>query len=211
MKRFLQLAFFTLIVRPVLLIILGMNVRGREHLPEKGPAVIVANHNSHLDTLTLMALFPLKDLHRLRPAAAADYFLANKWMSWIASNLINIIPLARGGVRKNPLADLEAALDRDEILILFPEGSRGNPEQRAEFKRGVAFLAKARPDVPVYPVFMHGLGKALPKGSMILVPFNCDVIAGAPIRWAGDTSSFMAALEICMNGLAAQGKFQPWE
>ena len=211
MKRFLQLAFFTLIVRPVLLIILGMNVRGREHLPEKGPAVIVANHNSHLDTLTLMALFPLKDLHRLRPAAAADYFLANKWMSWIASNLINIIPLARGGVRKNPLADLEAALDRGEILILFPEGSRGNPEQRAEFKRGVAFLAKARPDVPVYPVFMHGLGKALPKGSMILVPFNCDVIAGAPIRWAGDTSSFMAALEICMNGLAAQGKFQPWE
>lgn len=211
MKRFLQLAFFTLIVRPVLLIILGMNVRGREHLPEKGPAVIVANHNSHLDTLTLMALFPLKDLHRLRPAAAADYFLANKWMSWIASNLINIIPLARGGVRKNPLADLEAALDRDEILILFPEGSRGNPEQRAEFKRGVAFLAKARPDVPVYPVFMHGLGKALPKGSMILVPFNCDVIAGAPIRWAGDASSFMAALEICMNGLAAQGKFQPWE
>ncbi len=211
MKRFLQLAFFVVIVRPVLLVVLGMNVRGREHLPEKGPAVIVANHNSHLDTLTLMALFPLKDLHRLRPAAAADYFLASKWMSWISSTLINIIPLARGGVRKNPQADLEAALDRDEILILFPEGSRGNPEQRAEFKRGVAFLAKARPDVPVYPVFMHGLGKALPKGSLILVPFNCDVIAGAPIRWTGDASSFMAALEICMSGLAAQGKFQPWE
>ncbi len=211
MKRFLQLAFFVLIVRPILLVVLGMNVRGREHLPEKGPAVIVANHNSHLDTLTLMALFPLKDLHRLRPAAAADYFLANKWMSWIANNLINIIPLARGGVRKNPLADLEAALDREDILILFPEGSRGNPEQRAEFKRGVAFLAKARPDVPVHPVFMHGLGKALPKGSLILVPFNCDVIAGAPIRWTGDASSFMAALEICMSGLAAQGKFQPWE
>jgi 1-acyl-sn-glycerol-3-phosphate acyltransferase len=211
MKRFLQLAFFVVIVRPILLVVLGMNVRGREHLPEKGPAVIVANHNSHLDTLTLMALFRLKDLHRLRPAAAADYFLAHKGMSWVASNLINIIPLVRGGVRKNPLADLEAALDREDILILFPEGSRGNPEQRAEFKRGVAFLAKARPEVPVYPVFMHGLGKALPKGSLILVPFNCDVIAGAPIRWTGDASSFMAALEICMSGLAAQGKFQPWE
>ncbi|GJL91886.1 lysophospholipid acyltransferase family protein [Hyphococcus sp.] len=211
MKRILQLAFFVVIVRPVLLVVLGMNVRGREHLPEKGPAVIVANHNSHLDTLTLMALFPLKDLHLLRPAAAEDYFLANKGMAWVAKTLINIIPLARGGVRKNPLADLEAVLDRDEILILFPEGSRGNPEQRAEFKRGVAFLAKARPDVPVYPVFMHGLGKALPKGSLILVPFNCDVIAGAPIRWTGDASSFMAALEICMSGLAAQGKFQPWE
>jgi 1-acyl-sn-glycerol-3-phosphate acyltransferase len=211
MTRVLQVLFFVLVVRPVLLVILGMNVRGREHLPEKGPAIIAANHNSHLDTLTLMALFPLKDLHRLRPAAAADYFLSNKWLAWFATNIIGIIPLTRGGVRKNPLADLEAALDRDEILILFPEGSRGEPEQRAEFKRGVAYLAKARPQVPVYPVFMHGLGKALPRGSLVLVPFNCDVIAGAAIRWTGDTGPFMEELEINMNALAAQGQFQPWE
>jgi 1-acyl-sn-glycerol-3-phosphate acyltransferase len=211
MKRLLQLAFFVLVVRPVLLIVLGMNVRGREHLPEKGPAVLVANHNSHLDTLTLMALFPLKDLHLLRPAAAADYFLANKWLAWFASTVINIIPLARGAVKKNPLADLEAAVDRGEILILFPEGSRGEPEQRAEFKRGVAYLAKARPDVPVHPVFMHGLGKALPKGSLILVPFNCDVFAGAPIAWTGDAQSFMGELETRMGALAAEGRFQPWE
>ena len=211
MKRTLQYVFFLLIVRPVLLIVLGMNVRGRECLPEKGPAVIVANHNSHLDTLTLMALFPLKDLHRLRPAAAADYFLANKWLKWFAFNIINIIPLTRGGVRKNPLADLEAALDRDEILLLFPEGSRGEPEKRAEFKRGVAFLAKARPEVPVYPVFMHGLGKALPRGSFILVPFNCDVFAGPAIRWSGDAQKFMGELEVRMTEYAEQGRFQPWE
>lgn len=211
MKRALQFLFFLLIVRPVLLIILGMNVRGRENLPAKGPAVIAANHNSHLDTLTLMALFPLKDLHRLRPAAAADYFLKNKWLAWFAMNVIGIIPLERGAIRKNPLADLEAALDRGEILILFPEGSRGEPEQRAEFKRGVAYLSKARPSVPVHPVFMHGLGKALPKGSFFLVPFNCDVIAGEAITWTGDAGSFMEALEIRMSDLAAQGHFQPWE
>ena len=211
MKRALQFAFFLFIVRPVLLIVLGMNVRGREHLPEKGPAVLVANHNSHLDTLTLMALFPLKDLHLLRPAAAADYFLANKWLAWFASTVINIMPLTRGAVKKNPLADLEAALDRSEILILFPEGSRGEPEKRAEFKRGVAYLAKARPDAPVHPVFMHGLGKALPKGSLILVPFNCDVIAGEPIAWTGDAASFMGELETRMTALAGEGHFQPWE
>ena len=211
MQRFLQLSFFILVVRPVLLIVPAMNVRGRENLPKKGPAILVANHNSHLDTLTLMALFPLRDLHLLRPAAAADYFLANKYLAWFASTIINIIPLARGGVKKNPLADLEAALDRDEILILFPEGSRGEPEQRAEFKRGVAFLAKARPEVPVHPVYMHGLGKALPKGSFFLVPFNCDVMAGEALSWTGDAASFMEGLEARMNALAAEGHFQPWE
>lgn len=211
MTKILRIAFFLLIVRPVLLIALGMNVRGREHLPRRGPAIVVANHNSHLDTLTLLALFPLRDLPRLRPVAAADYFLQNKWLAWFARNIIGILPLDRGAVKKTPLADMEAALDKGEILILFPEGSRGQPERRAEFKRGVAFLAKARPATPVYPVFMHGLGKALPKGSFILVPFNCDVIAGAPFHYTGSTEAFMETLESRMTALAAKGHFQPWE
>lgn len=211
MIRALRIVFFAIVVRPVLLILLGMNVRGREHLPKTGPAVIAANHNSHLDTLTLMALFPLRDLPKLRPAAAADYFMRSKWLAWFALNIIGIIPLTRGAVRKNPLADLEASLDRGDILILFPEGSRGEPEQMTDFKRGLSYLSKARPNVPVYPVFMHGLGKALPKGSFILVPFNCDVIAGEPFSWPGDMSAFNDTLKSRMNALAARGNFAPWE
>ncbi|MBT8471685.1 MAG: 1-acyl-sn-glycerol-3-phosphate acyltransferase [Marinicaulis sp.] len=209
MTKILRIAFFLLVVRPVLLIILGMNVRGREHLPTKGPAIVVANHNSHLDTLTLLALFPLQDLPRLRPVAAADYFMRNKLLAWFALNIIGIIPLQRG-VSKNPLAALEEALDRGDILILFPEGSRGEPEQRADFKRGLAFLAKARPETPVHPVFMYGLGKALPKGSLVLVPFNCDVVAGEPFKWCAETSRFMETLEDRMSALADKGNFRPW-
>ena len=209
MIKVLRVCFFMLLVRPVLLIILGMNVRGREHLPTKGPAIVAANHNSHLDTLTLLALFPLQDLPRLRPVAAADYFMRNKVLAWFALNIIGIIPLQRG-VSKNPLAALEKALDLGDILILFPEGSRGEPEQRAGFKRGLAFLAKARPDTPVHPVFMYGLGKALPKGSLLLVPFNCDVVAGEPFHWCGDATRFMETLELRMTALAEKGNFQPW-
>lgn len=211
MDRFLRLCFFALIVRPVLLLVLGMNVRGRENLPTKGPAILAANHNSHLDTLTLMALFPLRDLPKLRPAAAADYFMRSKWLSWFALNIIGIIPLDRGAIKKNPLADLEAALDRDEIVILFPEGSRGEPEQMTNFKRGLAYLSKARPDIPVHTVFMHGLGKALPKGSFILVPFNCDVVAGPSFTWTGDTGSFMGKLTTQMSALAADGNYASWD
>lgn len=212
MIAILRGAFFLLIVRPVLTIILGANVRHRELLPKAGPAIIVANHNSHLDTLTIMAMFPLRQLPFLRPVAAMDYFMRTRLKAWFATKIIGIIPIARSGHTKgNPLASCEEALDRGEILILFPEGSRGEPETLSRFRRGVAHLSRARPHVPVHPLFMHGLGKALPKDSVLLVPFNCDVVAGEAFTWNGDIDAFMESLQARMAALAAQIHVSPWE
>ena len=213
MIRLLRGAFFLLFVRPVLMIALGTHVRGREHLPKSGPAIIVANHNSHLDTMTIMAMFPMRDLPKLRPVAAMDYFMRTGLMAWFATNIIGIIPIVRGGHDKgvNPLAPCEEALDRGEILIIFPEGSRGEPEKLQQFKKGVAHLAKARPETPVHPLFMHGLGKALPKDSVFIVPFNCDVVAGEPFKWSGSIEAFMDTLQTAMTGLASEIHMVPWE
>ena len=49
-----------------------MEVIGREHLPAEGSYVLVANHGSHLDALSLLAALPLNKVHRAFPAAAAD-------------------------------------------------------------------------------------------------------------------------------------------
>ena len=59
MSRLLKILFFLLIVRPLVMIVLGLNIRDRQKLPRKGPAIIAANHNSHLDTMVLMSLYPL--------------------------------------------------------------------------------------------------------------------------------------------------------
>ena len=213
MIAFLRGAFFLLIVRPVLMVILGANVRQRELLPTKGPAIIVANHNSHLDTLTIMAMYRLRDLPRLRPVAAMDYFLRTKLTAWFATNIIGIIPLARVGHDKvsHPLEPCLRALDRGDILILFPEGSRGEPETLSRFKNGVAHLVKLRPQTPVHPLFIHGLGKALPKDSYVLVPFNCDVVAGEAFFWNGDRDAFMESLQARMTELAAMIHIASWE
>jgi 1-acyl-sn-glycerol-3-phosphate acyltransferase len=210
MNHRLRWLFFAGPVRLLVLLVLGLNVRGRDKLPSKGPAIIVANHNSHLDTLTLISLLPLSLLRKVRPVAALDYFLKTKWLAWFATRIIGILPISRE-VGGNPLALPNAALERGEILILFPEGSRGEPEHIAEFKRGVALLVKANPDVPVIPVFMHGLGKSLPKGKWVIVPFILDIFIGEPVPFRDDTKRFMADLRQSVDQLAAQGHFPEWD
>jgi 1-acyl-sn-glycerol-3-phosphate acyltransferase len=210
MTRSLRWLFFAGPVRLLVLLVMGLNVRGRMKLPSKGPAIIVANHNSHLDTLTLISLMPLSLLPQIQPVAALDYFLKTKWLAWFALNIIGILPITREA-SANPLAAPNKALAEGKILILFPEGSRGLPEQRVAFKRGVALLAKENPEVPVIPVFMHGLGKALPKGTRLFVPFICDIFVGDALKWSGETQAFMEELKGRVDALEAQGVFPTWE
>jgi len=210
MNHVLRLAFFVLIARPLALIVLGLNVRHRQRLPQAGPAIIAANHNSHLDTLVLLSLFPLRLLPKLRPGAAADYFTVNPLLAWFSLNVIGILPIkreAKGGA--DPLKPCEMALERGEILVLFPEGSRGEPEVMGRFKRGIAVLAARRPDVPVTPIFLHGLGKALPKDDPILVPFFCDVFVGEALRGSPEQTEFMTELTTRMHALASELPREP--
>jgi len=210
----LQRLFFRLLVRPVVMVVLGLNVRHRERLPAAGPAIVIANHNSHLDTVVLMSLFPPRLLRRLRPVAAADYFLRGGPLSWFALRVMGIVGVERKRSHetpRDPLAPAAAALERGDVLVLFPEGTRGEPEQLARFKSGVAHLARRFPQAPVVPVFLHGLGKSLPRGSLLPVPFFCDVFVGEPLHGRQDTHAFMDELAARMTALAEEGSFPPWE
>jgi len=211
-QRLRQL-FFLLVVRPVLALVIGLNVRGAQHLPRRGPALVLANHNSHLDVFVLLCLFPIALLPQLRAVAAADYFLANRALAWFSRRVVGILPIERQ-VRPghhDPLLPVEQALDRGQIVILFPEGTRGVPETPSPLQSGVAHLARRHPSLPCIPVFLHGLGKALPRGEALLVPFFCDVVVGEPFGWNGDRRSFMADLQQRMTGLAAELTPPEWE
>lgn len=203
---------FSILVRPVILFVLGINIRHREKLPDSGPVVIIANHNSHLDTLVLMSLFRGKIFQKVRPVAAGDYFMKNKLLAVFSTKVMNIIPIQRKMTKdiRGMFSPILKALEDDSIIILFPEGSRGEAEQLSKYKSGIYYLMREVPDIEIVPVFLHGLGKALPKGSFIFVPFFVDILVGDSFKYNENRKAFMDTLNDRMNRLGEEGQFKEW-
>jgi len=211
---FLRSLLLILIFRPLALFMTGADVANRERLPLKGPAIIAANHSSHVDTLLMLAIFPSKALRRLRPAAAADYFLRDPVIGWFSRRVIGIVPVARAkaGSGEDVLAPAREALAAGDIVLVFPEGTRGEGEtdEMGRLKSGVARLAEAFPDAPVIPVWIQGAGRVLPKGEVVPVPLNCAVLVGEALHWDGSRPAFMDTLRTALLALKAEAPPLRW-
>jgi 1-acyl-sn-glycerol-3-phosphate acyltransferase len=207
-----RLAMVTLF-RPIARVMFGLNKIGAENLPLDGPAIIVANHNSHIDTLVLLCIFPSRLIGRLRPVAAADHFLGDPVSSWFSRRVVGIIPLKRTDIARGEdvLAEAKQALSEGDILIVFPEGTRGEPEELGAFKAGVARLAEAAPDAPIVPIYIQGAGRALPKGAKIPVPFDITIVIGEALSFAGSRPALIAELRAQLANLKALAPPLKWE
>lgn len=153
----------------------------------------------------------------MRPVAAADYFLKDPVIGWFSRRVIGIVPVARlkaGQKTQNAgedvLAPARAALAAGDIVVVFPEGTRGDGDELGQLKSGVARLAEAFPDAPVTPVWIQGAGRVLPKGEAIPAPLNCAVLVGEPMAWTGDRPAFMARLRAALLALKAEAPPLRW-
>jgi 1-acyl-sn-glycerol-3-phosphate acyltransferase len=204
--------FFMLFVKPALFILLGFNVRHLDRLTAQGAHLIAANHNSHLDALALMSLFRFQDIPKIKLVAAKDYWCRTPFLEWFSLNIIGIIPIDRKREEKSdPIEPVMRALDAGYTVIIFPEGSRGEPEIRQPVKYGIAKILEARPHITVTPVFMYGLGKSLPREEALLVPFVCEVNVGELLFWNGDRSQFIFFMEESFSQLAQEIAPRPWQ
>ena len=209
----IRLILLVLLARPIARFMTGADVIGREHLPRRGPAIIAANHNSHIDTLLLLTIFPPHLMRLLRPAAAADYFLRDAFIGWFSRELVGIVPVERAmaGSGADVLAPMREALSQGAIVILFPEGTRGGADdEMGELKGGIARLAEAFPEAPVVPIWIEGAGRVLPKGAMLPVPMNCTVLVGEAVPPAADRHEFLASLRERLLALKAEAPPQRW-
>jgi 1-acyl-sn-glycerol-3-phosphate acyltransferase len=193
------------LLRPFVRSVLRLDVIGGQGLDRPGPAIVVSNHNSHIDTAALMAAFRTGRIDRVRPVAAADYFLRNRLLSWFTTRIVGILPLDRthSGGDVDPLFEASQALEAGSTLVLFPEGTRGEPGVFGELKSGVARLARRHPEVPVIPVWLHGCDRAMPKGTRFPRPVPCSATIGRPlfIRPGESTAEFLVRLRCAMVSL----------
>jgi len=198
-----QVVFFALIVRPFMTLFIGLRIRGREHLNVPDPFVLVANHTSHLDTVSLLSLFPLGRLRRIRPCAAADYFGRNQAVLMLSRTFFNILPIARVNIEAgvHPIEHMRRTLTRGESLLLFPEGTRGAAGELGELRAGIAHLAEQIPGLTIVPAYLENMGRALPKGEYLPVPFFCEVRLGSPRTLSGTREQMLAELRSALETL----------
>ncbi len=139
-----------------------LSVEGREKLPWRGPAVLVANHLSMLDILVLYALFrPFKWV------AKAELFRVPivGWNMWI-NDYVKIWRGDRDSIRRM-MDHCRAHLARGTPVLLFPEGTRSLDGKLQGFKDG-AFRLAIEADCPVIPIAVTGTFDSLPKTGIVL-------------------------------------------
>ena len=140
----------------------SLDVHGLERLAGfDTPAIIVANHASHLDTAVLLSSLPARRRRRTAVAAAADYFFQTWWRAGGSAIAFNTFPIERGNGKLATPGDL---LAEGWSIIVYPEGTRSPDGYVARFKLGAAWLA-VQHQVPVIPVGLRGTYAAMPRNS----------------------------------------------
>ncbi len=119
-------------------------------LPRSGPAIVAANHVSGLDPLLLLAAArrPLRFL-----IAREEY--ERWWLKWLLA-AVGCIPVERAMNPRAAFREARAALERGEVVALFPHGRIVLDSERVPLKRGVAILARLS-GAPVVPVRVEGV------------------------------------------------------
>jgi 1-acyl-sn-glycerol-3-phosphate acyltransferase len=130
---------------------------------------------------------PIRHLHQTFPAAAQDYFSMNRVRFATAAIFANVMPFDRKEHLRGSLQLCRQLLSRgDNVIVLFPEGTRTTTGELGEFRPGIGSLL-AGTDVPVVPCALQGPFRAWPKGAWIPRPRRVRLIIGKPRRYSDRT------------------------
>lgn len=161
----------------------GASVRWIASQPDTCQRVYFANHTSHLDALLIWASLPRVVREVTRPVAAKDYWSGGAVRRWLAQEVFDAILIDRTDIKvhQSPVDLMLREAGTSFSLIVFPEGSRSVTGEVGEFKSGLYYLAKKRPDIELIPVHIDNLNRVLPRGEFLPVPLLSCISFGPPL------------------------------
>ncbi len=149
-------------------------VVGREHIPTTGPAILAPVHRSFAD-FGFAAFCTERKLFFM----TKDEMWNNKWLGKLLLT-VGAFPVHRESADREALQRAEEVLNRGELLVLFPEGTRREGAAVVDLMEGAAFLS-ARTGAPIVPIGIGGSDLAMPKGSAVPKPYKIQVVIGPAI------------------------------
>ncbi len=173
-----------IILGPFLHAIFRPWVRGDEHVPETGGAILASNHLSFSDSIFL----PLVLRRRVTFLAKSDYFTGRGLKGRLTAAFVKSagqLPVDRSGgpASEAALRTGMRVLRRGELLGIYPEGTRSPDGRLYRGKTGVARLA-LEAGVPVLPVAMIGTDKVQPIGRRLPRLGRVGVVIGKPLDFS---------------------------
>ena len=178
-KRSLGNRIFYSTARRLCLLISGpylrQRIKNRGHLPAEGPVIVApGGHRSNLDTLLVGMAVRRSPLYM----AKDSLFKSRFWSSFIRA--FGGFPVARDKLDRRALETAVEVLERGDVLIVFPEGSRQEGPKLQPLFVGVAWLS-AKTGAPVVPLGIGGSQKVMPIGKIMPRPHRIRMILGEPM------------------------------
>jgi long-chain acyl-CoA synthetase len=155
-----------------------LSVRGREHLPSKGPFILAPNHLSLADAPAVVAALSRHVAFQTFFLGTTDFF-GGPLSSKIAGN-INVIPVDMDTRLYGAMQLSAHVLRHDKVLCVFPEGGRSRDGRIKEFKKGVGIIAKEL-NIPIIPVAIRGTYEMMSAGRRFPKPVPIGVSFGKPV------------------------------
>ena len=163
-----------------------VKISGRENLPSES-AIFCSNHNSHMD-VALISSAAGKSFNHFGMLAAIDYWFDSRIKKILTNFVMNLIPIARKSSAKDGSISFQdtIALCRrfmdysNRNIVIFPEGSRGEPDKIKPFRNGAARFSLAL-NKPIVPIFIYGSFRAWPRGKVFMRPCRITINILEPI------------------------------
>ncbi|MFO0916260.1 MAG: lysophospholipid acyltransferase family protein [Pirellulales bacterium] len=160
----------------------GATVRWVDCHPDTCQRVYFANHTSHLDALVVWSSLPSDVRSLTRPVAAKDYW-ERGWIRPALAKAFNALLIDRKEIKvhESPVDLMIREAGDRHSLIVFPEGGRNTAAELGEFKSGLYYLGKKRPEWELVPVYIDNMNRILPRGEFLPVPLLSCITFGPPI------------------------------